>query len=177
MNDAQILVKYEDEYGTRYYTTYNWSTDSNKFEIIKSKTIKGLIIVCLSLLILIIFFFQINVDRNQEPQVKSVEKFEVPQKNDSVIQSDIMPKKGVMNNTQSNSEIKKKICDAKAYNASKQYEEAIKIYQEIEKSGFQYSINMPNEINEKIVKYLDSNDIELASKEFEKYYSKYFKCK
>ncbi len=69
------------------------------------------------------------------------------------------------------------ICDAKAYNESKQYEAAIKIYEEIGNSEPQYMKEMPIEIKNKIDKYLESKDIDLASKEYEKYFSKHFKCK
>jgi len=33
MKDAKILVKYEDESGTKYFTVYDWLTDSNKYKL------------------------------------------------------------------------------------------------------------------------------------------------
>ncbi|SFF10447.1 hypothetical protein [Thermophagus xiamenensis] len=33
MKDAKILVKYEDESGTKFYTEYDWLTDTNKFKL------------------------------------------------------------------------------------------------------------------------------------------------
>jgi len=41
MEDAKIIVKYEDESGTKFYTEYNWLTDTNKFKLFnnfKNKT-------------------------------------------------------------------------------------------------------------------------------------------
>jgi hypothetical protein len=35
MKDAKIRVKYKDESGTAFYTVYDWSTDSNKYKLIK----------------------------------------------------------------------------------------------------------------------------------------------
>lgn len=33
MKDAKILVKYEDESGTKYFTVYDWLTDSYKYKL------------------------------------------------------------------------------------------------------------------------------------------------
>jgi hypothetical protein len=42
MKDAKILVKYEDESGTKFYTIYDWSIDSNKHKLFKNFKINKL---------------------------------------------------------------------------------------------------------------------------------------
>lgn len=88
-----------------------------------------------------------------------------------------MYEKPLANNRITSNEIAKRVCDAKAYNESRQFEAAINIYEEIGKYTEQYLNKMPEEIQNIILKYLDNRDIELAAKEYEKYYSKIFKCK